>query len=262
MRRLACRTVASRSKSGNGWQLFCDDCRDIFSILPAIDHTITDPPYEAEAHTKQRRVKRVANRNTNSEPLNFEPIDGVDRIAIGRMIAEVTRRWSIVFCQAEAVALWRDALAPAVYRRACVWIKPDGMPQLTGDRPGMGYESIVCAHRRGCSVWNGGGRTGVFIHNKYTPGFVTEHPTTKPESLMIELISLFTDPGETIFDPFAGSGTTGVAAVRLGRHFIGVERDPKYFEFACERLRAEERGQPLTSYRAGQGILFTGAETE
>ena len=60
--------------------------------------------------------------------------------------------------------------------------------------------------------------------------------TEKPLSLMEKLIRDFTDPGDLILDPFAGSGTTGVAAIRLGRRFIGWERDPKYHAIAVKRL--------------------------
>jgi DNA modification methylase len=62
------------------------------------------------------------------------------------------------------------------------------------------------------------------------------HPTSKPVGLMIDLCSL-TDAG-TILDPFMGSGTTGVAAVKLGRKFIGIEIEPKYFDIACKRIQA------------------------
>lgn len=73
---------------------------------------------------------------------------------------------------------------------------------------------------------------------------------------MLALVADFTDPGETILDPFAGSGTTGVACLRLGRKFIGIEKDPTYFALACERLRAEEQGSTLQAARAGQMALL------
>ena len=50
-----------------------------------------------------------------------------------------------------------------------------------------------------------------------------------------------TSPGETILDPFMGSGTTGVAAVQMGRKFIGIEREPKYFDIACRRIEDAQR---------------------
>jgi site-specific DNA-methyltransferase (adenine-specific) len=55
---------------------------------------------------------------------------------------------------------------------------------------------------------------------------------------MCELLSLFSNPGDLICDPFMGSGTTGVACVKLGRRFIGIEKDHKYFDIACERISA------------------------
>jgi len=54
---------------------------------------------------------------------------------------------------------------------------------------------------------------------------------------MRELVGLFSNHGQTILDPFMGSGTTGVACVKLGRKFIGIEIDPGYFEIACKRIR-------------------------
>lgn len=73
---------------------------------------------------------------------------------------------------------------------------------------------------------------------------------------MLELVSLFTDPGEIVLDAFAGSGTTGVACLRLGRRFIGIEKDPKYAAVARERLRAESQGLSLRDARAGQLPMF------
>jgi len=61
------------------------------------------------------------------------------------------------------------------------------------------------------------------------------HPTQKPLALMKWCIEQAGNP-ETILDPFMGSGTTGVAAIQMGRKFIGIEREPKYFEIACKRI--------------------------
>ena len=63
------------------------------------------------------------------------------------------------------------------------------------------------------------------------------HPCVKPDRLMVSLVGLM--PGGTILDPFMGSGTTGIACIRTGRKFIGIEKDPKHFETACNRIRAE-----------------------
>jgi len=204
----------------------------------SVDHVVTDPPFESEAHTKQRRVKRRSAIVTSVLP--FAAITSDQRAAIGAHLARLARRWVLVFCQVEASVKWALALEAGglEYIRTMVWIKPDGMPQYTGDRPGMGYESIVVAHPKGRKKWSGGGRTGVFTFNKNGLG-AAPHPTTKPLPLMRELIELFTNDGDLVLDPFSGSGSTGVAALQLGRRFIGWELDSSYHEIATRRLNGE-----------------------
>jgi len=78
------------------------------------------------------------------------------------------------------------------------------------------------------------------------------HPTQKPIEVMKWVIDLC-PKAETILDPFMGSGTTGVAAIQLGRKFIGIEREPKYFEIACKRIeRAVAQGQLFAPEQAKQ----------
>lgn len=226
------------------------DCLDPVTGLASladksVAHVIMDPPYEAEAHTLQRRTPLGSGHGKSTveaKPLDFDPITEEQRSLSATQAARLVKRWILVFCQAEAVGDWRDALVAggAAWKRSCVWVKPDAQPQLTGDRPGTGYESIACAHARGeRSRWNGGGRVGVFTENRNHAGSrPAHHLSEKPIGLMEKLIRLFTDPDDLICDPFAGSGTTGVAAIRLGRNFIGWERDPKYHAIAMKRLQA------------------------
>jgi len=216
--------------------IFNASCLDALPCLTRVDHVITDPPYEAEAHTLGRRGGADhSGHYGESRPLNFVAIDNATRKASGEEMARVANGWILVFCQVEAAMLWRDALQPAKYLRTQIWRKPDGAPQFTGDRPGMGYESIVTAWAgSGRSRWNGGGRHGVYEALTVKGG--NGHLTEKPESLMRELITLFTDEGQTILDPFMGSGTTLVAAKRLGRRAIGIEIEEKYCEIAARRL--------------------------
>ena len=70
-----------------------------------------------------------------------------------------------------------------------------------------------------------------------------EHPTQKPLALMAYLVRLSVRPGAVCLDPFAGSGTTGVACVELGRKFIGIELDEKYFDIACRRIEQAVKKQ-------------------
>jgi DNA modification methylase len=238
--------------------LYHGDCLDLLPHVGAVDHVLTDPPYEAEAHTKARRVKRGG--VAVLEPLSFEPMTAATRKAAGAEIARVTKRWALVFCQIEAVLAWREAIerGPHTYRRTCIWHKPDGQPQLSGDRPGMGYESIVVTHRDGRCSWNGGGRCGVFSFCKNDPTLWRSrgpHETIKPLALIRELVTLFTDPGDLILDCFAGSGTTGLAARLEGRRAILIEREERYCEVAARRL--EHMPRETTN---GQRPLFAGGE--
>jgi site-specific DNA-methyltransferase (adenine-specific) len=78
----------------------------------------------------------------------------------------------------------------------------------------------------------------------------SEHPTEKPVELMSIYIGNSTSPGQTILDPFMGSGTTGVACAKMGRRFIGIELDRKYFDIACERItKAYAQGDMFTERR-------------
>jgi DNA modification methylase len=229
---------ADAARASSEWTLHHGDCLIGLSHLgdDAVDVVITDPPYEAEAHTSQRLVARAGGKLA-VEPLTFPPITEEQRAESARQMARIARRWILVFCQVEAAMKWRAVLegAGASYKRTCIWVKPDGKPQYSGDRPGIGYESIVAGHAPGRSRWNGGGAHGVFIVNK-SGDARTGHQTQKPLALMEILVRLFSDPGELILDPFAGSGTTGVAAIRLGRRFLGWEMNPEYVEVARKRL--------------------------
>lgn len=226
----------------DGVTIYHGDCLDLLPSMPAnsVDAVITDPPYESEAHTKGRRAfsgktsawfpKGVC----ETRPLDFEPITAGQRADVGRHLNLVSEGWILVFCQVEAAMLWRDALSPARYIRTQIWRKSDGAPQFTGDRPGMGYESIVtCWSGAERPDWNGGGRHGVYDHPTSKGG---GHLTQKPEPLMAELVELFSSPGDLILDPFGGSGTTAVAAKRLGRRCILIEQQEKYCEIAAKRL--------------------------
>jgi site-specific DNA-methyltransferase (adenine-specific) len=132
------------------------------------------------------------------------------------------------------------------FKTTCIWNKPDATPKLNGQGPALSYECITTTWcGRGHANWNGGGKRGVFTHCTNNINRHGEHPTEKPVSLMRELVGLFSDPSHTILDPFMGSGTTGVACVKLGRRFIGIEIEPKYFDIACKRIEAATKQPDL-----------------
>lgn len=98
----------------------------------------------------------------------------------------------------------------------------------------------VLSAMRGAARANGAIATDVLT---FPVPSTKHHPTEKPVPLMETVINIA--PAKTILDPFMGSGTTGVAAVRLGRKFIGIEREPKYFEIAVERITRAQQQQSL-----------------
>ena len=214
--------------------IYHGDCREILPELPKVDLVLTDPPYDKEAHTPMRRTRATIEGRRTSDEIPFNEMDEITR----QCITSVLCNWMIIYCQAESVGLYQQLLGPK-YKRPMVWIKPDSAPQFTGDRPSMGYESIVSAW---CSAdkmrWNGGGSRGVLTFN--ATDFDRFHPTQKPVKLIQKLIQWFCLGGD-ILDPFMGSGTTLVAAKQLGRKAIGIEIEEKYCEIACKRL--------------GQGVL-------
>jgi len=222
-----------------GVTIYHGDCLDVLSTLGQADHVITDPPYEAEAHTKARRQR--SSGVVGVLAIDFPQMSEDVRLRAGAQMGQASLGWVLVFCQVEAAMLWRSALANTTYIRTQIWVKPDSAPQFTGDRPAMGYESIVtCWAGSGRPRWNGGGRRGVYEHMVgVNGGGKNPHPTMKPEALMCELVHLFTSPGEAIIDPFAGSGSTLVAAKRLKRRAIGIEREERYCEIAAKRLAQE-----------------------
>jgi site-specific DNA-methyltransferase (adenine-specific) len=221
-----------------GCEVWHGECVELMRSLASVDHTISDPPYEAVMQNKWGVLSSQApSSHVRHEALGFGAIDEV-RDEVAAEICRVTQGWAVLFCMAEGVRAWRDTIEAtgARYKRAMVWVKPDAMPQFNGQGPSVGHEMLVSAWcGPGKSRWNGGGRPGTFIHNKNTPGGGV-HPTQKPLPLMMELVGLFTAPGETVLDPFMGSGTTGVACARLGRKFIGIEIDAEHFNTACRRI--------------------------
>jgi DNA modification methylase len=158
--------------------------------------------------------------------------------AVASEFGRLAKRWVIVYSDVESTGRWREAMLASGLRyvRTGAWVRPNSMPQMSGDRPGVGFEPCTIAHAKGRTKWNGGGSPAVWIHPRTHQSDRPDHPCPKPEPLLVEQVQQFTDAGDTILDPFAGSGTTLVAAKRLGRKAVGIEREEKYCEVAAKRL--------------------------
>jgi site-specific DNA-methyltransferase (adenine-specific) len=79
----------------------------------------------------------------------------------------------------------------------------------------------------------------------------TAHPTQKPEKLIAKLILASSNEGDVVFDPFLGSGTTSVTAKKLGRHFVGIEREKEYVAIAEKRLEMADEDKTIQGYEDG-----------
>ena len=221
--------------------LYLGDCQDILPTLKA-DHVISDPPYEDELHQAIGRIRRNDGRKMIGD-LGFEGINGT-RDEIARLCVGACDGWCLLFTLAEGVRAWRDGLqsAGAKYDTCCAWVKPDSAPRFNGQGPARGFECFVTAWcAPGYRSWNAGGKRGIYRHLVNNGEREGTHPTEKPRKLMSEIIGDFTNADQTILDPFMGSGTTGVAAVQMGRDFIGIEREERYFDIACKRIEDAQR---------------------
>lgn len=233
------------------------DCLEVLRELPdgSVGHVITDPPYAEKTHAGARAARPGVSLTT-VQLVTFESMGDAAFLHLCRESVRVARRWVLMTCdwRHAAVAFCDGGVGPSVVRCG-VWVKPDAAPQFTGDRPGTGWESVLILHRKGRKRWNGGGHHATWIHGVERNN---EHPTQKPLALVRKWVRDFTDPGEVILDPFAGSGTTGIAAIKEGRRAILVERDPAYCAVIRRRV-AEAMGEGKGSLFAGQPGLWDGA---
>ena len=231
----------------SGITIYHASCLDVMPMLESVDHVICDPPYSAHTHAKQWVGHALTDAgkvrcSTAHKGLGFDALTPEVQKEVAIQCQRICRRWCLFFSDTESAHTWAMEILAADmdYVRTCFWDKVDSAPQFTGDRPAASVEAIVCGHPTGRKRWNGGGRRNLFTHavNGAEKGS-KPHPSTKPIPLMIELVGLFTDPGELILDGFAGSGTTLVACKSLGRRAVGCEIDERHCETAARRLQQD-----------------------
>jgi DNA modification methylase len=218
--------------------LYLGDCRDILPTIGAVDSLVTDPPYEFE--TSGGGIFRREGRDCMDKIAEA----GLDKGFDHALITAEQFRSAIVFCHNDQVSRLVPYLA-GQYRRfaLCFWHKTNPMPVANKHyKP----DTEIYIH-----AWGQDGHPVGALHDKgrYVLAPVGhqdewDHPTVKPLPLMQKIMRNVN--GETICDPFMGTGTTGVAALEYGKSFIGVERDERYFDIACKRIEDAQR----------QGSLF------
>lgn len=210
-----------------GCTIYHADCRELLPHLQA-DVVVTDPPYDEKTH----KGARYGFRHTSSQ-IAFAPLKVP--LMVPLLLASA-QRWVVAFCSLEMFGAYRDVAGDA-WVRAGFWRRTNGVPQFSGDRPGQPGEGIAIMHRKSVAKrWSGNGRHAYWEYPIVAGG---PHQTTKPLGLMSELVALFSEPGETVLDPFMGSGTTLRAAKDLGRPAIGIEIEERYCEIAAKRLAQE-----------------------
>jgi len=208
--------------------LYLGDCMEFLSMMGKVDAVITDPPYGIGESSKRIESRQ---RSTTSNALADQRDYGVfdwDKTPPSPDVIDMIRS------RGAYVAIFGGNyfyLPPS----SC-WLVWD---KLNGDNDFADCELVWTnwpkAVRRIAWRWNGMIRQG--NEERY-------HPTQKPLAVMKWVIELC-PKAQTILDPFMGSGTTGVAAIQLGRKFIGIEREPSYFEIACERIENAQRQATL-----------------
>jgi site-specific DNA-methyltransferase (adenine-specific) len=213
-------------------RLYHGNSMELLPQFGMTDHVITDPPYTERTHNNAKTNKGAGH---GVEAVDFRPLTDGELLYALECCGRIAHRWVITSLDYAHAAAF-DAKPPAGLRslRVGVWVKPNPMPQISADRPGQGWEAISFFHRADAKPrWNGGGKAGVWT---YPVVQNMGHPTSKPVEMVSDWVRLFTDEGETILDPFCGSGTTLVAAKATGRKAIGIEQREDYCEMTAKRL--------------------------
>lgn len=210
------------------------DCREADPTL--FDAMIVDPPYSEHVH--RNATSQSAKGGSRHRDLGFDSLSDELREAIAAFGAKV-KRWSIIYSDIEGLGDWRTdcAIAGATYIRAMPWVRWS-MPQLSGDRPPQGFELVTAywGSQKGRKSWNGPGSL-THLDHKALRG-EGKHRAEKPLDQALDLVAWFTNPGEKVLDPCAGSGVIGLACKILGRDYVGYEIDPVWAEKANARIEA------------------------
>jgi site-specific DNA-methyltransferase (adenine-specific) len=208
----------------DGVTLYHGDCRDVLPTLRAgsVDIVLTDPPYGVAVTMHRGRTgERLGERYRQMAG------DATQEAGVAALAWAASRKLPTV-AFAHPMNPW-----PGRWRQHLVWDKGLAVGGLGDYRRcwKATWELLQVARNRPLRRR----RDGAVLRFHMPPG-KKRHPAEKSVSLLCYLLEQLTDRGDVILDPFMGSGTTGVACLRTGRHFVGVEIDPGYFEIARKRL--------------------------
>lgn len=207
------------------------DCFELLKDIrsESVDMILTDPPYGMNYQSNMRTVNKYDKIKNDG---NLDWLDGTVA-EMYRVAKDNTAHY--VFCSFHMIDKFKQSLQKRFkVRNILVWVKNEtGMGDINGDfRPVC--EFIFLLHK-GRRVYNGRRDPNVF-HFKETGNI--NHPTEKPIDLCAYLISKFSNEGDVVLDMFMGSGSTGVAAKKMRRGFIGIELNEQYYKTAKKRIDA------------------------
>lgn len=229
--------------------LYLGDCLSILPELSDIDAVITDPPYSSGGAFRGDRAQSTTAKYVQSDSGNQSLPDFSGDNRDQRSFHFWSALWgsaALHACKPSAIACfftdWRQLPVSTDYLQAAGFVWRGIVPWVkTTYRPQMGRFGAQCEY----VVWGSAGPLPTERGVGCLAGFFNcaspssrEHVTQKPIELMDEIVEI-APPGGLILDPFMGSGTTGVSALKLGRRFIGIEVNEEYFDIACRRLEAE-----------------------
>jgi site-specific DNA-methyltransferase (adenine-specific) len=242
-------------------KLWLGDCLDVLPTWEAgsVDMIWTDPPFGHGNQDGDLQAARVRDgvkgaRVRDAEPIANDAGEGF-WACLAAFYAEAARVLNRDCCCccccmggggpkptfANVSLLADEHLA---FFQAIVWDKSargNGM----GWRYRRNYEFVLVAHRKGGKLlWNED-QTAVPNIVRHCPPIDRVHPNEKPVAMVEDFVSWHTTSAHLVADPFMGSGTTGVACVRLGRQFAGIEQDESHFTTAVKRIEAELNRAPL-----------------
>lgn len=224
-----------------GIALYRGDCLEILPTLPdgCIDAVVTDPPYGIPVGSALCR-KGGKEIDTMAGGFNSARNDAW----IGLCASKLTAGGNLAFFHSRGDEPKCDTVVP--WHRF-YWYKPSA-PMTPRPVFVSSVEECTIAQVEGNRRWFGNGWVQNYWSGLSPNRLRTDHghPSEKPLELIKILCSCLSGNSDCVIDPYMGSGTTGVACVRLGRAFIGIELEPKYFDIAVSRIRNE-----IINYQGG-----------
>ena len=218
--------------------LYLADCMDVLPMVSGVDAVISDPPYGIR-YTPGGGGRGAFGGKAHKKFTGKDLVRGDDRPFDPAPLLQL----------APAVILWganhyADKLPTSA--RWLVWDKHLQETGLSFAEAEMAWSNCKGNVRVFRHLWNG-------VAKQSEVGESREHPTQKPVALMKWCIQQAGLPGR-IFDPYMGSGTTGVAAVQMGCEFVGVEIEERYFDIACRRIEEAQRQEAFDFARPLSGV--------